>query len=29
VPLAFIGMMSSDYRQRFGDRWAQTYVVED
>jgi hypothetical protein len=27
--LAFIGMMSSDYRQRFGDRWAHTYVVED
>jgi uncharacterized RDD family membrane protein YckC len=27
--LAFIGMMSSDRRQRLGDRWADTYVVAD
>jgi uncharacterized RDD family membrane protein YckC len=27
--IAFIGMMSSHYRQRFGDRWAKTYVVID
>ena len=27
--IAFVGMMSSDYRQRFGDRWADTYVVTD
>ena len=26
--LAWISMMTSDYRQRFGDRWAKTYVVE-
>lgn len=26
--IAFIGMMSSRYRQRLGDRWAHTYVVE-
>jgi hypothetical protein len=25
--IAFIGMMSSAYRQRLGDRWARTYVV--
>ena len=24
---AFIGMMSSGYRRRFGDRWGDTYVV--
>ena len=27
--IAFASMMSSDYRQRFGDRWADTYVVAD
>jgi uncharacterized RDD family membrane protein YckC len=26
--IAWIGMMASDYRQRFGDRWAHTYVIE-
>ena len=26
--IAFIGMMASPYRQRFGDRWADTYVVD-
>jgi uncharacterized RDD family membrane protein YckC len=26
--VAFIGMMSSPYRQRLGDRWARTYVVD-
>jgi len=26
--IAFVGMMSSRYRQRLGDRWAHTYVVE-
>jgi uncharacterized RDD family membrane protein YckC len=26
--IAFIGMMSSRYRQRLGDRWADTYVIE-
>jgi uncharacterized RDD family membrane protein YckC len=25
--IAFIGMMSSAYRQRMGDRWGHTYVV--
>jgi len=25
--VAFIGMMSSGYRRRFGDRWGDTYVV--
>jgi len=25
--IAFVGMMSSDYRQRFGDRWGETFVV--
>lgn len=25
--IAFISMISSDYRQRLGDRWAGTYVV--
>ena len=27
--IAFVGMMSSSYRQRFGDRWGRTYVVAD
>jgi uncharacterized RDD family membrane protein YckC len=27
--VAWIGMMSSDYRQRLGDRWGKTYVVAD
>ena len=27
--IAFIGMMSSAYRQRLGDRWGDTYVVRD
>ena len=27
--IAWIGMMTSDYRQRFGDRWGKTYVVAD
>lgn len=26
--LAWLSMMTSDYRQRFGDRWAKTYVVD-
>jgi uncharacterized RDD family membrane protein YckC len=26
--IAFIGMMTSRYRQRLGDRWGHTYVVE-
>ncbi len=26
--LAFIGMMSSGYRRRFGDRWGDTYVIK-
>jgi uncharacterized RDD family membrane protein YckC len=25
--LAWLGMMSSSYRQRLGDRWAKTYVI--
>lgn len=25
--LAWVAMLSSPYRQRFGDRWADTYVV--
>jgi uncharacterized RDD family membrane protein YckC len=25
--IAWVGMMASPYRQRFGDRWAKTYVV--
>lgn len=24
---ALIGMMTPTYRQRYGDRWADTYVV--
>ena len=27
--IAFLSMMASPYRQRFGDRWAETYVVAD
>lgn len=27
--LAWISMMSSESRQRFGDRWARTYVIGD
>ena len=27
--IAWIGMMSSDYRQRLGDRWGRTYVVAE
>ncbi len=27
--IAFVGMMSSPYRQRLGDRWAETYVIAD
>jgi uncharacterized RDD family membrane protein YckC len=27
--IAWIGMMASPYRQRFGDRWAKSYVVHD
>jgi hypothetical protein len=27
--IAWVGMMASPYRQRFGDRWAKTYVVAD
>jgi uncharacterized RDD family membrane protein YckC len=27
--IAWVGMMASPYRQRFGDRWAKTYVVEN
>ena len=26
--IALIGMLASPYRQRFGDRWAGTYVVD-
>jgi uncharacterized RDD family membrane protein YckC len=26
--VALIGMLSSSHRQRFGDRWAGTYVVQ-
>ena len=26
--LAWLSMMSSSYRQRFGDRWAKTYVID-
>ena len=26
--ISWIGMMSSSHRQRFGDRWAHTYVVD-
>jgi uncharacterized RDD family membrane protein YckC len=26
--IAWIGMMASPFRQRFGDRWAHTYVVD-
>lgn len=27
--LALVGMLSSTYRQRFGDRWGRTYVIRD
>jgi uncharacterized RDD family membrane protein YckC len=27
--LAWASMMASEYRQRFGDRWGKTYVVDD
>ena len=27
--IAFIGMMTSAYRQRLGDRWGRTYVIHD
>jgi uncharacterized RDD family membrane protein YckC len=27
--IALIGMLTSEYRQRFGDRWGKTYVIED
>jgi uncharacterized RDD family membrane protein YckC len=27
--IALVGMLSSQHRQRFGDRWANTYVVRD
>lgn len=27
--LALIGMLTSNYRQRLGDRWGRTYVVAD
>jgi uncharacterized RDD family membrane protein YckC len=27
--IALIGMLTSEYRQRFGDRWGGTYVVAD
>jgi uncharacterized RDD family membrane protein YckC len=27
--IAWIGMMTSEFRQRLGDRWGKTYVVED
>lgn len=27
--IAWAGMMASSHRQRFGDRWADTYVVRD
>jgi uncharacterized RDD family membrane protein YckC len=27
--IALIGMLTSEYRQRFGDRWGKTYVVAD
>ena len=27
--IALIGMLTSEYRQRFGDRWGRTYVILD
>ena len=27
--IALVGMLTSDYRQRFGDRWGRTYVIAD
>ena len=27
--IAWIGMMTSPFRQRLGDRWADTYVIRD
>lgn len=27
--IALVGILTSDYRQRFGDRWAGTYVIYD
>jgi uncharacterized RDD family membrane protein YckC len=27
--IALVGMLTSDYRQRFGDRWGGTYVIDD
>jgi uncharacterized RDD family membrane protein YckC len=27
--IAWVSMMGSQYRQRFGDRWGRTYVVSD
>jgi uncharacterized RDD family membrane protein YckC len=27
--IALVGMLTSGYRQRFGDRWGRTYVVAD
>lgn len=27
--LALIGMLTSEYRQRFGDRWGGTYVIRN
>jgi uncharacterized RDD family membrane protein YckC len=27
--IALIGMLTSEYRQRFGDRWGRTYVIVD
>jgi uncharacterized RDD family membrane protein YckC len=27
--IAWVAMMSSPYRQRFGDRWGDTFVVRD
>jgi uncharacterized RDD family membrane protein YckC len=27
--IALVGMLTSEYRQRFGDRWGRTYVILD
>jgi uncharacterized RDD family membrane protein YckC len=27
--VALVGMLTSEYRQRFGDRWGRTYVILD
>jgi uncharacterized RDD family membrane protein YckC len=27
--IALVGMLTSEYRQRFGDRWGKSYVIAD